>query len=145
MVDFIDGVDGADTAEAADTTDTNINNLEESVRIETANDHLVGSEHPETGVPFTERTVELPNGQDITGVFPSFNDEYEVNIDESLYLQTDYVQFSYANQELYDHIQAEPELAEVLGLSSQEVAGLSTVILLKALRGTIMKNQEYYN
>ncbi|MFF2499534.1 HNH endonuclease [Peribacillus sp. NPDC058075] len=127
VVDFIDGVDGADTAEAADTTHTNLNNLdvEESVRIETTNDHLVGSEHPETGVPFTERTVELPNGQDITGVFPSFNDEYEVNIDESLYLQTDYVQFSYANQELYDHIQAEPELADVLGLSSQEVAGLS--------------------
>ncbi|TKH01333.1 HNH endonuclease [Peribacillus simplex] len=127
VVDFIDGVDGADTAEAADTNDTKINNLdpEESVRIETANDHLVGSEHPETGVPFTLRTVELPNGEDITGVFPSFNDEYEVNIDESLYLQTDYVQFSYANQELYDHIQDEPELAEVLGLSSQEVAGLS--------------------
>lgn len=127
VVDFIDGVDGADTAEAADTTHTNINNLdlEESVRIETANDHLVGSEHPETGVPFTDRTVELPNGQDITGVFPSFNVEYEVNIDESLYLQTDYVQFSYANQELYDHIQAEPELADVLGLSSREIAGLS--------------------
>jgi DNase/tRNase domain of colicin-like bacteriocin len=125
-VGVVDVVDGVDTVEAVETTETaHIYNEDfESEKIETTNDHLVGSEHPETGVPFIERTVEMQNGQNITGVFPSFDVEFEVNIDESLYLQSDYVHFSYANQELYNFIEADPGLAEDLGLTPQEVEGL---------------------
>jgi hypothetical protein len=113
-VGVVDLVDGADVAEAEttapidspDSVGTDVSNGE--TVIETTNDHLVGSVHPETNVPFNENTVELPDGTKITGVFPSFEAEYEVQLDETLYLQTDYVHFSYANQELYDAIQAEP-------------------------------------
>lgn len=128
VVDLIDGVDGTDIAEASEgpnTIDTNNPDIDGPVRMETINDHLVDSEHPETGVPFSENTVELQNGQEITGVFPMFDFEYEVNIDETLYLQTDYVQFSYANQELYQAIQADPNLADDLGLTPEDIQGLS--------------------
>jgi len=135
VVDVIDGIDGADVAEAAEVSDKayipqvddseEISNPEESVKIETNNDHLAGLNHPETGVPFMEKTIDLPSGQDITGVFPVFEAEYEVKLDESLYLQTDYVQFSYANQELYDDIQEDPGLSAELGLSQQDIQGLA--------------------
>src|SRR3954452_1533547 len=79
---------------------------EGSVTIETTNDHLVSSVHPETNIPFEKNTVELSNGQEVTGVYPVFDVEHEVQLDESLYLQSDYVRFSYANAELYNAVQA---------------------------------------
>jgi hypothetical protein len=125
VIDVMDGGDIAEAEEVPDADESNSPNLEESIRIETTNDHLAGSVHPETGVPFLENTVELTNGQDVTGAFPVFDVDYEVQMDESLYLQSDYVHFSYANQELYDAIQAEPDLADDLGLSQQDVQTLS--------------------
>jgi DNase/tRNase domain of colicin-like bacteriocin len=50
--------------------------------------------------------------------------KYEAYINESLYLQSDYVHFSYANQELYDDIQMKPDLAEDLGLP-QDILNLT--------------------
>jgi hypothetical protein len=49
---------------------------------------------------------------------------YELYIDECLYLQSDYVHFSYANQELYDEIPRDPDLAGDLGLTQQDISGL---------------------
>ncbi|MBS4212735.1 hypothetical protein [Neobacillus rhizophilus] len=38
--------------------------------LDTRNDHLNGDLHPETGVPFIEKTVELPSGEYVTGTIP---------------------------------------------------------------------------
>ncbi|MEH7385414.1 HNH endonuclease [Bacillus sp. JJ1521] len=135
VIDIVDGVDGSDVASAetvdtpnndaasTDSTSTNING-EGPVTIETTNDHLAGTVHPETGVPFESNTV-VVDGQEVTGVYPVFDVEHEVHIDESLYLQSDYVHFSYANAELYDAVQADPQLAADLGLTQQDIQALA--------------------
>lgn len=125
VVDVIDGLDGADVAEAGGLDSQDLTPNSEHGVIETRNDHLVGSNHPETGIPFEARTVELPSGQEVTGVYPVFDYGYEIIMDESLYLQTDYVHFNYANQELYSDIQEDPEIAVELGLTHQDIQGLA--------------------
>jgi hypothetical protein len=136
VIDIVDGVDGGGDVAHAETVDnphapapTDSVPYEvdgdEPVTIQTTNDHLVGSVHPETNVPFEENTVESPNGQEVTGVYPVFDAEYEVEIDESMYLQSDYVQFSYANAELYDEIQSDPQLANEMGLTEQDLQALA--------------------
>lgn len=126
VVDLVVGADGVVSADSPTDTPIDsdstplINRLEGNI-----NEDLAGSEHPETGVPFVEKTVTLPDGESVTGVFPVFESEFEVTIDESLYLQSDYIQFSYANVELYEAIQADPSLAEELGLSDEDLQTLS--------------------
>ncbi|WP_010677065.1 HNH endonuclease [Bacillus timonensis] len=135
LLDVVDGADGDHVAQA-ETPDTPNNTVlsvdsdstltnEGGTTLETTNDHLAGSVHPETGVPFEENTVELPTGEVVTGVYPVFDVEYEVQMDESLYLQSDYVHFNYANAELYDAIQADSQLADDLGLSEQDIQALA--------------------
>jgi hypothetical protein len=135
VIDVVDGVDGGDVAHAETVDPSNASTPTElvayetdgegSVTIQTTNDHLVGSVHPETNVPFEENTVELPNGQEVTGVYPVFEAEYEVEMDESIYLQSDYVHFSYANAELYDAIQSDPQIATEIGLTEQDIQALA--------------------
>lgn len=130
VVDLVDGADGVVSADSptytpidSDSTplvDNDSNRLEGNI-----NEDLAGSEHPETGVPFVEKTVTLPDGESVSGVFPIFESNFDVTIDESLYLQSDYVQFSYANVELYEAIQADPSLVEELGLSDTDVKALA--------------------
>jgi hypothetical protein len=102
-VGVVDVLDGVDIAEA-----------EES-----------GSDTPVEEVPFETKTIELPNGDTITDSFPIFDSEYEVEMDEDLYLRSDYIHFTYANYELYEDIKADPELAENLGLSQADLEALS--------------------
>ncbi|MGD6816334.1 HNH endonuclease [Metabacillus sp. 113a] len=122
LVDVLDGVNGVEAAEndssEANSDNTNAHNGE---KIETTNDHLAGLDHPETGVAFYEKTIELPNGEAVIGIFPDFDIEYGVIIDQSLYLQSDYVQFSYANQELYAAVMEDPNLAKDLRLNEEDV------------------------
>jgi len=137
VVDVIDGADGGGVAQAesVDTPNTPtptseaapaVNGVEEGpLTIETTNDHLAGTFHPETNVPFEINTVQLPSGQEVTGVYPVFDVEHEVHMEKSLYLQSDYVHFTYANAELYDAIQVNPQLADDLGLSEQDIQALS--------------------
>jgi hypothetical protein len=131
----VDGVNGTDVAHVetvdspnnptpAESISSNIGG-EGSESIETKNDHLIGSVHSETNVPLQENIVELPNGQEVTGVYSIFDVEYEVQLYESLYLQSDYVHFSYANAELFDAIQADPQLVEDLGLTEQDIQALA--------------------
>jgi hypothetical protein len=82
------------------------------VRIETINDHLEGTVHPETGIPFEAKVIELTDGTRIEGVFPQFDSIFDVQLPENMYLDTDYRQFSYANQQLKEAIQQNPELAK---------------------------------
>ncbi|MGD6830729.1 HNH endonuclease [Sutcliffiella halmapala] len=105
-VGVVDVVDGVDVAEASE--------------LETRNDHLSGTEHPETGVVFVEKIVELPSGE-VTGAFPVFDFAYEVTLPEDFYLQSDYVHFSYANVELYEALQSNPEIIQELDLTDYDL------------------------
>ncbi|WP_391207756.1 HNH endonuclease [Psychrobacillus sp. L4] len=110
ILDLLDIVDGVDTVEAEE--------------IETRNHDLAGDTHPETGIPFVEKTVELPNG-DVTGTFPVFEAAYEVQLPQDLYLQSDYVHFAYANAEFYDSIESNPSLINELGLTNTDLQQLA--------------------
>ncbi|MEH7223214.1 HNH endonuclease [Bacillus sp. JJ1566] len=109
-VGVLDFVDGSDTVEAAE--------------LETRNDHLVGETHPETGISFEEKNVELSDGE-YTGTFPVFDAFYEVQLPENLYLQSDSVHFSYANTHLYNEIHSNPSLIQELDLSDHDIQMLS--------------------
>ncbi|MEH7886382.1 HNH endonuclease [Bacillus sp. JJ1609] len=100
VVDIVDGVDIADAEET-------------------------GFDIPDEEVPFETKTIELPDGETVTDSFPVFDCEYEVEIEEDMYLRSDYIHFTYANYELYEDIQGDPELAEELGLNEADIEALS--------------------
>ncbi|MFZ3579997.1 HNH endonuclease [Virgibacillus sp. DJP39] len=110
-IGVIDLVDGADAVQAED--------------LETRNDHLNGTEHLDTGVPFVEKTVELQSGEVIEGTFPVFDSKFTVVIAEDLYLESDDMHFNVANETFYQAIQEEPHLANELGLSQADVQALA--------------------
>jgi hypothetical protein len=78
--------------------------------VETINADLEGTTHEETGVPFEKDTVTLPNGEIVSGIYPDFDEEYSMHISESMYLLSDDVQFSEANEQLSFEIQQNSEL-----------------------------------
>lgn len=110
-IGVVDILDGADIVEAEE--------------LDTRNDHLNGYEHPETGIPFAEKTVDLPNGQVVEGTFPVFDSNFNVMISEELYLQSDDVHFGVANDTLYQAITENPKLASELNLSQVDVQALA--------------------
>jgi hypothetical protein len=110
-IGIVDVLAGADIADAEE--------------LETRNDHLNGEVHPETGVPYVEKTVELPNGELKEGTFPVFESGFNVVIAEDLYLESDEVHFEVANQTLYHAIAEDPNLANELGLSPSDVQALA--------------------
>ncbi|MBY0121976.1 HNH endonuclease [Bacillus sp. S/N-304-OC-R1] len=109
-VGVIDIIDGADLIQAEE--------------IDTRNSHLNGLEHSETGVPFEQKMIELPNGDHQIGTFPVFQSQFSVVLAEELYYESDHTHFSIANETLYQSIQENPSLARELGLSSQDIRGL---------------------
>ncbi|PLT31971.1 HNH endonuclease [Bacillus sp. V5-8f] len=109
-VGVVDIIDGADVADAE--------------QLDTMNSGLNGYEHPDTGVPFVEKTVELPNGQVVEGTFPVFESDFSVILTGELYLESDHVHFDVANETLYQAIQENPNLAQELGLSNADVQAL---------------------
>lgn len=136
--DVIDGIDGVDVAEASeldtsDVQDADINDAESTdtansgdiKEIDTINEDLNGDEHPDTGVPFESKIVQLPNGDAIEGVFPIFDSSYNATIPEEMYLDSDDAQFDVANDQLYQAIRSNPSLADEIGLSQEEVQGLA--------------------
>ncbi|AHA30800.1 HNH endonuclease [Exiguobacterium sp. MH3] len=97
VLDLVDVIDPLDVEASSHDT------LPEHY-IETRNDGLLDSTHPVTGVEFQQNSFELPNGEQITGVFPEFDHAYQVQLDEGMYLSSDQVQFSYANSSLADQL-----------------------------------------
>lgn len=112
-VSVIDLVGGVDVAEAHE--------------IQAINAGLEGDVHPVTGVPFELNTVEH-NGQLIQDVFPVFDSQYDAHIPENQYLASDDVQFRLANEQLALELQADPTRAYEMGLTPQDVQGLSNNI-----------------
>ncbi len=110
-VGVIDVVDGSDSIYADE--------------VETRNDHLNGLDHAETGVPFEQKQVEMPNGEFQTGTFPVFDSNFSAVLAEEVYTESDQTHFTIANEALYESIQENPSLANELGLTNTDLQGLA--------------------
>ncbi|GAA0338546.1 hypothetical protein GCM10008967_31050 [Bacillus carboniphilus] len=93
---------------------------------DTRNGHLNGLEHPETGIPFMERTIELQNGETVTGTFPVFDSHFSAVLAEEMYLKNDATHFAIANDALFQSIHENPSLARELELSSIDLHNLES-------------------
>ncbi|MER2107074.1 MAG: HNH endonuclease [Solibacillus sp.] len=99
-------------AEASEMVD-NVNLKETPVtEVQTIRMDLAGKQHPETGVPYVEKTIDLGNAEIYKGVFPEFESSFEVTLEESQYLESDGRQFRHANNELNSSIIENPDLAK---------------------------------
>ncbi len=78
------------------------------VSIITRNESLEGDVHPITGVPFEKKIIET--SPPIEGVFPNFKSEFDVQLPENLYKETDRQQFKECNQQLKDEVSKNPDL-----------------------------------
>lgn len=74
------------------------------------NEGLEGQEHPITGVKFERKIIEY-DGERIEGTFPEFESKCDVQLPEELYEASNKQQFDYANNELKNRVESEPELA----------------------------------
>lgn len=91
------------------------------VEIDTQNSHLEGKVHEVTGVPFERSVIDLGNGETGTGVYPVFDYDYAATIPVDQYTESNGVHISISNEQLYNDIMANPQLAEDIGLTAEEV------------------------
>jgi len=82
-----------------------------SYDIHTRNESLEGDRHPITGVPFEKKTVKDAEGNDVTGVFPVFDSEFDAQLPEDLYQASDKEQFAECNKQLKESVDKDPDLA----------------------------------
>lgn len=108
-VSVLDIVSGPDAAEASE--------------IQAINATLDGDVHPVTGVPFETNTVEH-QGQLIQDVFPVFESNFNAQIPEAAYMDSDTAHFRLANAQLADAIAENPSLAADLGLTTTDLQQL---------------------
>lgn len=120
-VEVIDDI--ADFGNSVETTDNQIEPFshdphspeqvesDQKTLIETRNDSFNGTEHPETGVLFGEKTLTLPSGEVVTGVFPDFQEVCCITIPDWMYEYSDAAHFSYSNMQLSYELSANPQLA----------------------------------
>lgn len=80
--------------------------------IHTRNESLEGDRHPITGVPFERKTVEDSDGNEVTGVFPEFDSDFDAQLPEDLYEASDKEQFAECNKQLKEAVEKDPELAK---------------------------------
>ncbi len=83
----------------------------------TKNESLEGDVHPITGVEFEKKIIENVNGENIEGVFPNFESEFDAKLDKELYGESDYIQFKECNKQLYEKIEND---ADFRGKFSEE-------------------------
>ncbi|WP_086244118.1 HNH endonuclease [Campylobacter devanensis] len=79
--------------------------------IKCRNEDLAGQEHPQTGVPFKEKTVTDENGNEVKGVFPEFKSVFDAQLPDELEQASDSEQFKECNKQLQEAIENDPELA----------------------------------
>lgn len=80
-------------------------------RIKCRNEELAGSEHPDTGVPFEKKQVEV-DGKNYEVVVPQFESTYDAQLPEDKYKATDREQFKECNSQLKEEIANNKELRE---------------------------------
>ena len=83
-----------------------------SYEIHTRNESLEGDRHPITGVKFERKTVEDSDGNEVTGVFPEFDSDFDAQLPEDLYEASDKDQFAECNKQLKEAVEKDPELAK---------------------------------
>ena len=79
--------------------------------IHTRNESLDGDRHPITGVPFERKTVEYADGNEVTGVFPVFDSEFDAQLPDELLQSSDREQFDECNKQLKEAVENDSELA----------------------------------
>lgn len=101
--------DGGDNTENARDAGEN-DNVE---KIHCRNEELEGKTHPETGIPFEKKTIEV-DGVKKEGVFADFDEVsvFNTELPEDMYEASDNKQFGYCNEKLKEAIEQNPELAE---------------------------------
>ncbi|MCR5743304.1 MAG: HNH endonuclease [Lachnospiraceae bacterium] len=82
-------------------------------RITTRNEIFENERHPITNVLFKRRTIELPDGEKVEGVFPEFKSMFDVKLPENMYLLPDRLQFRECNRQLAQEIDKNPELKKL--------------------------------
>ena len=83
-----------------------------SYEIHTRNESLEGDRHPITGVKFERKTVVDSDGNEVTGVFPEFDSDFDAQLPEDLYEASDKDQFAECNKQLKEAVEKDPELAK---------------------------------
>lgn len=78
--------------------------------ITTIRGDLAGKQHPDTGVPYRNRTVETSDGKRVEGVFPKFPSVYDTKLPSEQYKASDAVQFNTCNQKLKESVNNNPDL-----------------------------------
>lgn len=89
-----------------------LDNADSSVEtIKCRNEDLEGEKHPETGVPFERKQVEV-DGKQYEVVVPEFESSYDAKLPENMYEATDREQFKECNSQLKNEIATNKELRE---------------------------------
>lgn len=94
--------------ESEKTTDDGDSNVEQ---IKCRNEDLEGSSHPETGVPFERKQVEV-DGKQYEVVVPEFESEYDAQLPEGMYEASDREQFKECNSQLKEDVSKNKELRD---------------------------------
>lgn len=83
----------------------------EPEHIKCRNENLEGQEHPETGVPFEKKQVEV-DGKQYEVVVPEFESSYDAQLPEDMYEATDREQFKECNSQLKNEVATNQDLRE---------------------------------
>ncbi len=80
-------------------------------QIKCRNEDLAGQNHPETGVPFERKQIEV-DGKQYEVVVPEFDSSYEAQLPDNMYEASDREQFKECNSQLKNGIESNKELRE---------------------------------
>lgn len=87
-------------------------NVESNVeQIKCRNENFEGQEHPETGVPFNRRQVEV-DGKQYEVVVPEFESKYDAQLPEDKYKSPDREQFKECNNQLKEEVSNNKDFRE---------------------------------
>lgn len=76
------------------------------IKLDTRNQSLEGTVHPETGVPFVRKVIDIGDGMKVEGVFPDFDSKFDVQLPEGMLKSSDVVQFNECNNQLKEAVEA---------------------------------------
>ena len=78
-------------------------------KVKCMNEDLAGKEHPDTGVPYERKIVEV-NGVKKEVVVPKFDSKFDAKLSEDKFLDSDWKQFKECNKQLSEAVEKDPEL-----------------------------------
>ena len=78
-------------------------------RIKTINENLAGEKHPDTGVEYERKVIDL-DGRKIEGVFPKFESNFTTILPPDKFQASDKIQFSYCIEQLKKEIEKNPRI-----------------------------------